>query len=255
MHDISTEARKHAIFFLACVSFLLCAFLLKECLDSYETILSVVWVFSVVLISAGTAFYVGAQIFAFLVLKGDPLLQLSTHSPLRKFLVKTLPLALGFATVGLVSVLASTTTWPKEDVTARAFAYLLAAKLVSSVAWISMAWIIGLATARLGGLYPRLFAYMGGLATMTGLQIAALWNLASLGAAQWAVGGSTGFAGYPTYCGVLGISLDVPLTLNATGPYLLGIGLNAVWIIVCLLVVVILIPYCHRRMGSRLRRR
>ena len=79
MLDIYTEARKHFGFFLTCASILLGIFVLREYMDSYKSVLDVIWVFAVVLVSSGATFYVSAQIFMFLVLKRDTLLHLSTH--------------------------------------------------------------------------------------------------------------------------------------------------------------------------------
>lgn len=93
--------------------------------------------------SSGAAFYVGAQIFMFLVLKYDALLHLSTHSPLRKFFVKTTSLSFGFVTVGLVSLLTNATMWPEDDRLRRAVAYAVCAKLVSSIALVSLTWLLG----------------------------------------------------------------------------------------------------------------
>jgi hypothetical protein len=45
MRDIQTEARKHFGFFLTCASILLGIFALKELIDSYKTVLDVIWVF------------------------------------------------------------------------------------------------------------------------------------------------------------------------------------------------------------------
>ena len=239
MRDIRTEARKHFGFFSICALVLLTAFILRELVDSHGAVLDAVWVFAVILVSSGAAFYVGAQIFMFLVLQRDALLHLSTHPPLRKFFVKTGPLSSGFAAVGLVSLLASTTMWPDQDRLAAAVAYAVCAELVSSIALVSSAWVLGPAAARFAGFYPRLLVYAGGLAALIGLQIAALWQLADLGGTKWLVGGSTSFSGYPVYCGPLAISIGTPFSFDPTGPYALGLGLNLLWAVLAALVLLL----------------
>ena len=169
MRDIRTEARKHFGFFSICALVLLTAFTLRGLIDSHGAVLDAVWVFAVILVSSGAAFYVAAQIFMFLVLQRDTLLHLSTHPPLRKFFVKAGPLSLGFAAVGLVSLLASTTMWPDEWGLTAAVVYAVCAKLVSCTALVSSAWALGLAAARFAGFYPRLLVYAGGLAALIGL--------------------------------------------------------------------------------------
>lgn len=251
MRDIRTEAHKHFGFFSICALVLLTAFTLRGLIDSHGAVLDAVWVFAVILVSSGAAFYVGAQIFMFLVLQRDTLLHLSTHPPLRKFFVKTGPLSLGFAAVGLVSVLASTTVWPDEGGLAAAVAYAVCAKLVSSIALVSSAWVLGLAAARFAGFYPRLLVYAGGLAALIGLQIAALWQLADLGGTKWLVGGSTSFGGYPVYCGPLAISIGTPFSSDPTGPYALGLDLNLLWAVLAALVLLLQ----SRRHRTRLRAR
>ena len=249
MRDIRTEARKHFGFFSICALILLTAFTLRELVDSHGAVLDAVWVFAVILVSSGAAFYVGAQIFMFLVLQRDTLLHLSTHPPLRKFFVKAGPLSLGFAAVGLVSLLASTTMWPDEWGLTAAVVYAVCAKLVSCTALVSSAWALGLAAARFAGFYPRLLVYAGGLAALIGLQIAALWQLADLGGTKWLVGGSTSFGGYPVYCGPLAISIGTPFSFDPTGPYALGLDLNLLWAVLAALVLLLQ----SRRHRTRLR--
>ena len=239
MRDIYTEARKHFGFFLACASILFGIFVLRELVDSYKSVLDVIWVFAVVLVSSGATFYVSAQIFMFLVLKRDTLLHLSTHSTLRKFFVKTASLSFGFITVGLVSLLASTTMWPKDDRLTKAVAYAVCAKLVSSITLVSMAWVLGAVTAHFRGFYSRLLTYAGGFAVLIGSQIAVLWRVADLGGTTWMLGGSTSFAGYPVYCGPLAISIGTPFSFKLTEPYVLGLGLNLIWIVLGLFVILL----------------
>lgn len=237
MRDIFTEARKHTGFFSVCLVILVGVSTFRELLDSYKSITDVVWVFALVLVPTATAFYVGAQIFMYLVLKNDILLQLSTHSHVRKCYVKTFSLTLGFALTGLFSLLATTTTWPEGQEASKAVIYAVCAKIISSIALVSIAWILGLAAARFKGFYLRLFIYMGGFVLIIGLQIAALWNFSSLDNVGWTVGGSTSFSGYPVYCGPLGIALATPFTLSHSGAYVLSVGLNAIWPIVSLLII------------------
>lgn len=251
MRDICTEARKHLGFFLVCGAVLATSLLLREVLGSYRSVTEVVWVFAVILVSAGTAFYVGAHVFIFLVLKGDTLLQLSTRSPLRKLLVKTLPLAAGFCAVGLISLLAYATTWPEHG-RAEAVAYAVCAKTVSSAALVCLTWLLGLVAGRLRGLYLRLLTYVGGLTVLVGLQVAAVWRAADLGGTAWAVGASTSYTGVPVYYGPLGVCLETPFTASVTGPYGLGLLLNALWVAACLLVVA-LTSRQHRRGAVLLR--
>ncbi|GGO98208.1 hypothetical protein [Actinomyces gaoshouyii] len=245
MRDIFTEARKHIGFFSVCLVILVGVSTFRELLDSYKSITDVVWVFTVVLVPTATAFYVGAQIFMYLVLKNDTLvlkndtlLQLSTHSHFRKYLVKTLPLALGFISTGLFSLLASTTTWPEGQEASKTVIYAVCAKIISGAALVSIAWVLGLAAARFKEFYLRLFIYMGGFALIVGLQIAALWKFSDLDSVGWVVGGSTSFAGYPVYCGPLGIALATPFTLSYSGAYVISIFLNTVWPIFGLLAII-----------------
>lgn len=239
MLDIYTEARKHFGFFLTCASILLGIFVLREYMDSYKSVLDVIWVFAVVLVSSGATFYVSAQIFMFLVLKRDTLLHLSTHSQLRKFIVKTSSLSLGFIMVGLVSLLASTTTWPEDDKLTKAVAYAVGAKLLSGIVLVSLTWVLGAVTAHFRGFYSRLLTYAGGFAVLIGSQIAVLWRVADLGGTTWMIGGSTSFAGYPVYCGPLAISIGTPFSFKLTEPYVLGLGLNMIWIVLGLFVILL----------------
>ena len=239
MRDIQTEARKHFGFFLTCASILLGIFALKELIDSYKTVLDVIWGFAVVLVSSGAAFYVGAQIFMFLVLKYDALLHLSTHSPLRKFFVKTTSLSFGFVTVGLVSLLTNATMWPEDDKLRKAIAYSVCAKLVSSIALVSLTWLLGVTAAHFKGFYSRLLTYAGGLTVLIGLQITVLWRVANMSGTAWAIGGSTSFAGYPVYCGPLAISIGTSFSFNLPGPYVLGLGLNLMWVVLGLVVILL----------------
>lgn len=57
MRDIYTEARKHFGFFLVCASILFGIFVLRELVDSYKSVLDVIWAFAVVLVSSGATFY------------------------------------------------------------------------------------------------------------------------------------------------------------------------------------------------------
>lgn len=239
MRDFRTEYYKHVAFFLVCTAVLVGSLLLKELLDSYRSVTEAIWVFAVVLISAGATFYVGAHIFVFRVLKGDTLLQLSTHSPLRRFLVKAVPLGSGFAVVGLISLLGGAVTWPEGDGATEAVAYAVCAKLVSSVALVSQAWMLGAAAACFRGFYLRLFVYMGGFAFLVVLQIATVWRMADLSGTAWAVGAFTSFSGYPVYFGPLGVALESSFAFDQSGPYALGLVLNVLWGVVCFLLLVL----------------
>ncbi|WP_127843087.1 hypothetical protein [Actinomyces wuliandei] len=245
MRDVRTEARKHLGFFSVCAVVLATTLLLRELLDSYRSVTEVVWVFAVILVSAATTFYVGAHVFVFLVLKGDVLLQLSTRSPLRKLLVKTLPLAAGFCATGLITLLTYATTWPEQG-RAGAVAYAVCAKLVSCAALVSLAWLLGLAAAGRRGFYLRLLVYAGGLVVLVGLQAAAVWSTAGLEGTGWTVGASTSYTGYPVYYGPLGVCLGTPFTTDSTGPYVLSLVLNTLWVGVCLLAVGLTSRLRHR---------
>ena len=244
MLDIYTEARKHFGFFLTCASILLGIFVLREYMDSYKSVLDVIWVFAVVLVSSGATFCVSAQIFMFLVLKRDTLLHLSTHSQLRKFIIKTSSLSLGFIMVGIVSLLASTTTWPEDDKLTKAVAYAVGAKLLSGIVLVSLTWVLGVAAAHFKGFYARLLIFMGGLTLLIGSHIAFLWRAAKMTGTTWAIGGSTSFAGYPVYCGPLAISIGTPFSFSSKGPYVIGIALNLVWVLLGLLFILL---QSHRR--------
>ena len=53
------------------------------------------------------------------------------------------------------------------------------------------------------------------------------------------IGGSTSFAGYPVYCGPLAISIGTPFSFKLTEPYGLGLGLNLIWIVLGLFVILL----------------
>lgn len=240
MLDILTEARKHFGFFSVSTLLLLVCLAARKLLHSQGAAVEVIWVFGVVLVSSGAAVYVGAQIFTFLVLQRDALLHLSTHSPVRKLAVKGIPLAIGFFIVGLVSLFGAMAMWSVDQRSTGYMIYACGAKALSSLALVSSAWILGIVAARLRGFYPRLLIFGGGLAALTGLQIALVWRAANLSGTEWLVGGSSTFAGYPIYCGPLGLALRTSFTLSSHGAFVISAALNAVWPFVCVISVLLL---------------
>ena len=74
---------------------------------------------------------------------------------------------------------------------------------------------------------------------LIGLQITVLWRVANMSGTAWAIGGSTSFAGYPVYCGPLAISIGTSFSFNLPGPYVLGLGLNLMWVVLGLVVILL----------------
>lgn len=202
MLEWKVEARKHAHFFG--FSLLVICSLLVAHLALDTTVTEVLWVFGVILTSSAAAAYVAAQLFGHVALGSDLLFHMSTRSPARKFVLKTLPLFLGFSLIGCVTLFGYLNSGDTAN-SLGVHLYAYGSKAVSLGAFIVTIWILARLVARLRGTSTQILVFGVLLAAFVGLQVYGHWTWHSLADESWSVGASGDFLGLPMHANVLAI--------------------------------------------------
>lgn len=231
MAEWLVEGRKHAAF-TAGTLVLLCVALLVH-LRVHGSVAGIVWIFAVILLSSAWVVYACAQVFAYVARGADMLLQLSTQSPLKKMLLKTVPLEAGFAVVGVATL--GGYLWAAgadARLTAAQVLSVFGAKVLSAIAVVAWSWVLALGVRRLRSLGVQLAVYGAGWIATVVVATFILMAATHTSLDSWFIGVSDSFVGLPVYA----VAIPVVLTPYHGVAMAVSLGVNAALIAVALLV-------------------
>lgn len=231
-----TEFHKNLTFIVAILLWIIVVFALYLALPNNEVV-SIIWIFSVILSSCACIFYSGFSIYRYLSLKQDTLLQLATITNNKKASLKTTPLALVTTIVGLFTLtaylLAGETSIFDTDTSATELCVLYLAKIISVAGFILLVWDIAAAVKNIFNLGAKIFVF--GLIFLVAmvLYFTVFWLVASIGQ-EWFIGVSDNYIGIPVYVSAIPVIVLSETSLSTLEMNLIGIALNLIPILIFL---------------------
>jgi len=232
MLEWRTEVRKHGHFFVFSFALIILVLFLHSWLDN--SLSSIIWIFSVILISSASAAYVAIHVFNFLVRDFDLLFHMATFGTLKRYVLKATPLFLGMLLIGGVT-LTGYLVMPDQEVTGSASAYMhiYSAKIFSVAAFVALTWLCARIVQPIRSLSMQMLTYGVVFGGFIAAQIYAYWTVFSLDNDSWSVGSTTDFLGLPMYVNILPIILGDAPNWDVTDAMKCALIVNICTIIVC----------------------
>ena len=187
-------------------------------------IIEIVWVFSVILLSAAALTYCAVILFQFVALK-DTLLQLSNSTERAKTYLKIIPLSVGLLVISLVMLSGYLFTDLTSHGTASEYLLTYGAKIVSILSFVSLVWLCAKATNFVSRFKTGIFVALLIIAIIVYVVIS--WNLYGLTEDNWYVASQSQFGEFPVYFNVLPVMIVDP-SMNFTQMTAISTGLNLI---------------------------
>ncbi|OKL46230.1 hypothetical protein [Boudabousia marimammalium] len=229
MAEWAVEFRKHTVFMT--VTLILLGAALVTHAWSHNSIADVVWIFSVILLSSAWAIYSCGQVFSYAALKGDTLLQLSTLTPLKKMLLKIIPLFTGYTLIGMGTL--SGYLWGGSQSAHLSLSQAIGAmgvKILSVAALIAWGWVLARSVRNIRWFGLQLTVYGFGWILVIALPIITLISAAHTSIDSWFIGVSDAYNGLPLYVTAIPVIIENP-PIGATA---ITLSFNVVAIIIVL---------------------